>query len=112
MTNDAFLRAICEDPNDDALRLVYADWLDEHDQPARAEFIRLQVERSRLPEDDSRQEALQQRQSQLLFAFRDVWLGQLPRLRGIVWHRFWRGFVSGADVQTWKYYRRHADALF
>jgi uncharacterized protein (TIGR02996 family) len=38
----ALLRAILEDPADDAPRLVYADWLDEHGDIARAEFIRLQ----------------------------------------------------------------------
>ena len=37
----AFLRAIMDAPGDHAPRLVYADWLDEHGQPDRAEFIRL-----------------------------------------------------------------------
>jgi uncharacterized protein (TIGR02996 family) len=39
--DDAFLRAIADAPDDDAPRLVYADWLDEHGQPDRAEFVRL-----------------------------------------------------------------------
>jgi len=38
----AFMQAIVANPADDTPRLVYADWLDEHDQPERAEFIRLQ----------------------------------------------------------------------
>lgn len=38
-----FLRTIAEYPGDDAPRLVFADWLDEHKQHARAEFIRLQI---------------------------------------------------------------------
>ena len=29
MSDDAFIRAILADPGEDALRLVYADWLDE-----------------------------------------------------------------------------------
>ncbi len=41
---EAFLRAIREQPHDDLPRLVYADWLDEHGEPERAEFIRLQIE--------------------------------------------------------------------
>jgi uncharacterized protein (TIGR02996 family) len=45
--HDAFLAAIIETPDDDAPRLVYADWLDEHGgrdaDRARAEFIREQV---------------------------------------------------------------------
>jgi uncharacterized protein (TIGR02996 family) len=39
----AFQRAILASPADMALKLVYADWLQEHDDP-RAEFVRLQVE--------------------------------------------------------------------
>ncbi|MBY0230983.1 MAG: TIGR02996 domain-containing protein, partial [Gemmataceae bacterium] len=42
MTHDAFLEAILADPHDDAHRLVYADWLEENGDEARARFIRLQ----------------------------------------------------------------------
>lgn len=38
----ALLRAIVERFDDDMPRLVYADWLEEHDRWPRAEFIRLQ----------------------------------------------------------------------
>ncbi|HJZ58464.1 MAG TPA: TIGR02996 domain-containing protein [Gemmataceae bacterium] len=44
----AFLRAIVADPDDDTLRLVAADWLEENGQPERADFIRVQVELARL----------------------------------------------------------------
>ena len=37
-----FLRAVLASPEDDTLRLVYADWLEERDDP-RAEFLRLEV---------------------------------------------------------------------
>ena len=43
---DALLRAICDNPEDDAPRLVYADWLDENGDPLQAEFIRLQLQHS------------------------------------------------------------------
>ncbi len=43
MTEDALLRAVLADPDDDAPRLILADWLDEHGQAERAEFIRLQI---------------------------------------------------------------------
>ncbi|HVK09244.1 MAG TPA: TIGR02996 domain-containing protein [Gemmataceae bacterium] len=51
MTADgaALLRAVIETPADDAPRLVYADWLDDHGRPAWAEFIRLQVAAAREP---------------------------------------------------------------
>lgn len=44
-----FLRAIRDDPESDEPRLVYADWLEEQDDP-RAEFIRAQCELARLNE--------------------------------------------------------------
>ena len=40
----ALLRAIRAAPEDDTVRLVYADWLEENGQPERAEFIRLECE--------------------------------------------------------------------
>ncbi len=42
----ALVRAVCEAPDDDVPRLVYADWLEEHGRPERAEFIRLQCGRA------------------------------------------------------------------
>jgi uncharacterized protein (TIGR02996 family) len=46
MTADerALLNAIIAAPDDDLPRLVYADWLEEHDRAERAEFIRVQCE--------------------------------------------------------------------
>jgi uncharacterized protein (TIGR02996 family) len=41
---DALLEAIFANADDDTARLVYADWLDENDQPERAEFIRVQCQ--------------------------------------------------------------------
>ncbi len=44
MDEEKILRQqIAAAPDDDTLRLAFADWLDEHDQPARAEFIRVQI---------------------------------------------------------------------
>ena len=36
----ALLAAVRADPNDNTVRLVFADWLDEHDQPERAAWVR------------------------------------------------------------------------
>jgi len=43
MTADerALIQAIIAAPDDDLPRLVYADWLEEHGRPERAEFIRM-----------------------------------------------------------------------
>lgn len=46
----AFITAICADPDDDTARLVYADYLEENGEPARAEFIRVQCELAKLGE--------------------------------------------------------------
>jgi uncharacterized protein (TIGR02996 family) len=45
---ESLLRAVAAAPADDVPRLVAADWLNEHAQPERAEFIRIQVELARL----------------------------------------------------------------
>ena len=40
----AFLSILRRQPKDLLTMRVYADWLDDHDQPDRAEFLRLQLE--------------------------------------------------------------------
>jgi uncharacterized protein (TIGR02996 family) len=47
---DALLWDVLCEPWDDAPRLILADWLEEHGQPKRAEFIRLQVELAKYPD--------------------------------------------------------------
>lgn len=42
------LRAVLDEPAEDAPRLVYADWLEENGLDLRAEFIRVQVAEARL----------------------------------------------------------------
>ncbi len=46
---EALLRAVCENPDDDLPRLVFADWLEEYGDPDRAEFIRGEIELDRQP---------------------------------------------------------------
>ena len=47
MTNEAnFLAAIRENPDDDAVRLIFADWLEDQGDTDRAEFIRQLRERN------------------------------------------------------------------
>jgi uncharacterized protein (TIGR02996 family) len=40
---ERFVRRICLEPNCDTARLVFADWLDEHGERARARYIRRSV---------------------------------------------------------------------
>jgi uncharacterized protein (TIGR02996 family) len=96
MGDECFLRAIQATPADDAPRLVYADWLDEHGQTDRAAFIRLQVEAARLPQLDARRTALEAEARPLLVRHHDEWLGPLREL-ATNWH--WeRGFPEGLTV--------------
>jgi uncharacterized protein (TIGR02996 family) len=53
----AFLTAIHEDFDNDDPRLVFADWLEEHDDP-RGEFFRMQCNYEKLPKDDDSREDL------------------------------------------------------
>jgi uncharacterized protein (TIGR02996 family) len=48
-TEKGLLQAILDEPSADDLRLIYADWFDEHAQPERAEFIHCQVELAKAP---------------------------------------------------------------
>jgi uncharacterized protein (TIGR02996 family) len=49
---DALYAAVCAAPDDDTPRLVLADWLDEHDDPHRAAFIRASVQLAQMQEAD------------------------------------------------------------
>ena len=40
---DALLRGIIENPDEDAPRLVFADWLEENGEAERAAFIRADI---------------------------------------------------------------------
>jgi uncharacterized protein (TIGR02996 family) len=52
-TEQALLQAVCDDPEDDSVRLAYSDWLEETgdaENLARAEFIRTQIELAGMPD--------------------------------------------------------------
>ena len=89
---DALLRAILDSPDDDAPRLVYADWLEEHGDPARATFIRAQIQLTRLPDNDPDRDSLVQMETTLWRANRDLWTGWVPRWARF--DRFRRGFLE------------------
>jgi uncharacterized protein (TIGR02996 family) len=94
----AFLQAILEEPADDAVRLIYADWLDEQGDSDRAEFIRAQIELSHLAEDHPRRPPLEHVERRLLGRHRDTWLGPLQSL-AYVW-KFVRGFAEEATLDA------------
>ena len=108
-THDGFLAAIREHPDDDAPRLIYADWLDEHGEPERAEFIRLQIAAAELPEDDPRACDLNIRAEEILAEHETNWLGEWSQ-RLVRW-TFWRGFLDSVTVEA-EQFLRYGKALF
>src|SRR5262249_33903554 len=90
----AFIAAIREAPDDDAPRLVFADWLEERGDEAdiaRAEFIRVQVRRANLPIEDERHSELQARELRLLKRWAAVWCGAHFVFKKV---RFRRGLIE------------------
>src|SRR5262245_62365046 len=92
ITEPGFLRAIAEQPDDDAPRLIYADWLEEHNETERAEFIRAQVELARSKADSPHRRRLAFRAGELLRLHEERWVEPL-RLMTPDW-QFCRGFVE------------------
>jgi uncharacterized protein (TIGR02996 family) len=90
---EALFRAICERPDDDALRLAYADCLQETGEPAkvaRAEFIRLQCRRWSRIDDAQARDLARRRERNLLKRWRSAWCAGMPA--ALKRARFVRGF--------------------
>jgi uncharacterized protein (TIGR02996 family) len=104
-----FLKAILDAPDDDAPRLIYADWLDEEGDSDRAEFIRLQCVRERMQAADPRRPACLAREQSLLAEHGPRWAGPLRWV--VSSYRYRRGFIEqvAADGQT---FLDHARTLF
>jgi uncharacterized protein (TIGR02996 family) len=106
----ALLAAVCADPDNDAPRLAFADWLDRNGESAWAGVIRKQL--VRFPELDGAPEHI-----------RDACHGDIPEIieaheqvrrelpLGVTFRRLVRGFPETihADVDT---FLENADALF
>jgi uncharacterized protein (TIGR02996 family) len=113
-TGSMLLRAIIEEPDSDDLRLIYADWLQDHGDPARAEFIRLQCRLARMDEHDPERPALEDREADLLADHGDRWLADVPE--GLAPSkdyapRFRRGFLDEVAVD-WRTFAERGDELF
>jgi uncharacterized protein (TIGR02996 family) len=108
--HDAFLAAICDNPDDDGPRLMYADWLEEHGDAAPSEFIRTQIEMAKLDVDDPHRSPLEQRACELMEEHPPDWLGSLRELP--VRRRRWRrGFIDTVEMGPAEFLAT-ADRLF
>ena len=97
--DNPFLAALLAQPDDDTFRLAMADWFIENDQPARAEFIRVQVELAAGVADPARRREREFRQRDLLIAHEAEWVKPLAEALGCragEWGGwvFRRGFVE------------------
>jgi uncharacterized protein (TIGR02996 family) len=104
---DGLLQAILAAPDDDGVRLVYADWLDEHGRPERAEFIRAQVALEAEPELSPRWRELYKRAEKLLKGRVTKWCPPLENLAAQPAYR--RGFVEAVVTSTRLFAQRAAD---
>jgi uncharacterized protein (TIGR02996 family) len=98
-----FLDAVLTRPHDDGPRLVYADFLDETGDPAdaaRAEFIRVQLALTKLPDDHPRRPALIDREAELKAAHRDRWTAHLAGLGTDVTADFDRGIPDAVSIDA------------
>src|SRR5262245_11034376 len=93
---DALLAAVLADPESDAPRLVYADWLQEHGDPDRAEFVRLQI--GAVNTD---------RERRLLAKHRQDWVGPIADWCG-AWE-FRRGFLEAVTIDGEQFAARAAE---
>lgn len=139
LTEAAFLVDIVTHPEEDAPRLIFADWLDENGDPDRAEFIRVQCEMARLPAcghrirtanlESCRRCNLGSLSWDILFSdlstnYWHVWAAPLPgllgvgldyggTLEGLPW-AFRRGFVEAVTLtaEAWLAHERDLRAAF
>jgi uncharacterized protein (TIGR02996 family) len=105
--DEAFLAAIRADPDDDTVRLVYADWLAENGESARAEFIRAECAAHHLPEWSAERDRAEERAAQLFVEHATRWLGKWPEGldNSLVQRGFWfhltfprvREFIRAAE---------------
>ncbi len=72
----AFLNAIKENPDDDSLRLILADYLEERDDP-RGTFLRCETEIASMDRFDDRIWDLKKHRDQLWTEHQNEWLGPL-----------------------------------
>ncbi|HEY7425177.1 MAG TPA: TIGR02996 domain-containing protein [Gemmataceae bacterium] len=107
-----FLEDIIAHPDDDAPRLIFADWLEEQGDSKRAEFIRVQIERARLPKWDARQVRLRLREDALIEQHGRKWKEELPNIEGTTWEDFRRGFVATAVFASFAVLKANASTCW
>lgn len=105
-----FFDDIRANPFDDTPRLVFADWLEDRGEEARAEFIRIQCERAQGEGDDpERARRLWLREIELWGKHREEWSAPLRAFTRR--YAFTRGFAEDWTLKA-KVFLDHADTIF
>ena len=91
MDERKFINEILSWPESDEPRLIYADWLEERDDP-RGEFIRVQCALSQDRLDSTERQRLKRRERELLRAHNKTWLSERPSNTRDP--KFVRGFIG------------------
>ena len=110
---DALYRAILDSPDDDTLRLVYADALEESGDATRAAFVRARVELALVPKYDPL--AVRARYHSQAREEAARWLAELPPLPdGLSWPRdpFRRGLPGAVRSRDGAAFVTRAEYLF
>jgi uncharacterized protein (TIGR02996 family) len=111
---EVFLHAIAEEPLEDLHRLALADWLEEHGEGPRAEFIRLQCRLAEIQFGHAMYAHLLERCRRLFRMHRKEWSAGLPAYRNVHWTReenFMRGMLEHASAYG-TMVRRSYEVLF
>jgi uncharacterized protein (TIGR02996 family) len=99
-----FLDALRIDPDDDTTRLIYADWLDEHDDP-RGAYLRQEVELAGVQEEDPRYGEVEQSLRDLRPGIAAAWIEQAGKRFDVVLH----GYEPTSKIAAIKVVREPGD---
>ncbi|MBX9583174.1 MAG: TIGR02996 domain-containing protein, partial [Gemmataceae bacterium] len=112
--HDALLRAVCDAPDDDTPRLVFADLLEDRGDHLRAHFVRTQVELARVPEYDPLWAKCRQFDPAVFLGWGMAHTLPQPLPTGFSWraHKFRRGFAWLAQALTTEAVAARAGGLF
>jgi uncharacterized protein (TIGR02996 family) len=104
---EALLATIFDQPEEDAPRLVYADWLQEHDETEHAEFIRVQCEHVRTDFGSPERDACEARMALAWEAMRAKFAGEFPEIGEHDLSQYRRGFFDDYfDISCAQYVAR------
>ncbi len=107
----ALLAAIRDEPDDEANRQVLADQYEAAGDPDRANFIRSQVARAKLPRWDPRVVAMKLDERGFERDHGAAWRAELPTLKGVSWGDFERGLVAWVAFDDAALFAKHIDAV-